>query len=48
LWSPVHTSRARFAQHGVLRLELGEDAYAWQFIDTGGRVLDAGQAKCRD
>lgn len=48
LWSPVHTSRVRFARHGVLRLELGEDAYAWQFIDTRGRVLDAGQARCRD
>jgi 3',5'-cyclic AMP phosphodiesterase CpdA len=48
LWSPVHASRARFARHGVLRLELGEATYAWQFIDTGGRVLDAGQAKCRE
>lgn len=48
LWSPVHTSRERFAKHGVLRLELGEEAYAWQFIDTRGRVLDVGHAKCRD
>ena len=48
LWSPAHTSRVRFARHGVLRLELSEDAYAWQFIDTRGRVLDAGQARCRD
>ena len=48
LWSPVQSSRVRFARHGVLRLELGEDSYAWQFIDTRGRVLDSGRARCRD
>jgi hypothetical protein len=46
-WSPLHQSRVRHARHGVLKLTLDAGSYAWQFIDTRGRVLDAGEAACR-
>jgi hypothetical protein len=47
IWSPVHQSRVRHARHGVLKLTLDAGSYSWQFIDTRGRVLDAGEAACR-
>lgn len=31
---------------GVLELTLDENAYAWQFVDDAGEVLDSGQASC--
>jgi hypothetical protein len=35
------------ASHGVLRLTLGTDGYAWQFVPVGGGApLDAGSAHC--
>lgn len=46
-WKPFHSSRERLARHGVLRLELDDGSYAWQFIDTGGLVRDSGEASCR-
>jgi hypothetical protein len=46
-WKPLHASRKRLATHGVLKLTLDDDAYAWQFIDTNGRVRDFGEASCR-
>jgi Calcineurin-like phosphoesterase len=46
-WNPFHSSRKRLARHGVLKLELDDDSYSWQFIDTSGRVRDSGQAHCR-
>lgn len=46
-WKPYHISRERLARHGVLKLELDDGAYAWQFIDTAGRVRDSGEARCR-
>jgi acid phosphatase type 7 len=47
IWNPVHLSRVRHARHGVLKLTLDAGSYSWQFIDTRGRVLDAGEAACR-
>ena len=47
IWNPVHQSRVRYARHGVLKLTLDAGSYSWQFIDTRGRVLDAGEAACR-
>ena len=47
IWKPVHQSRVRYARHGVLKLTLDTGSYSWQFIDTRGRVLDAGEAACR-
>jgi 3',5'-cyclic AMP phosphodiesterase CpdA len=47
IWNPVHRSRVRLARHGVLKLTLDDEAYSWQFIDTAGRVKDAGEARCR-
>jgi calcineurin-like phosphoesterase family protein len=41
--TPRETSRKRVQQrYGVLRLALGPDSYAWQFVATGGQVLDQG------
>jgi acid phosphatase type 7 len=47
IWSPAHHGSVRLAKHGVLRLTLGDGGYSWQFIDTIGRVRDAGEARCR-
>ena len=47
IWNPVHQSRVRYARHGVLKLTLDAGSYSWQFIDIRGRVLDAGEAACR-
>jgi 3',5'-cyclic AMP phosphodiesterase CpdA len=47
IWNPFHLSRVRIARHGVLKLTLEDDSYSWQFIDVGGRVRDAGEARCR-
>jgi len=47
VWNPFHTSKVRLARHGVLRLTLDDGTYSWQFIDTSGRALDAGEASCR-
>jgi len=46
-WKPYHSSRKRLASHGVLKLELDDGSYGWQFIDTSGRVRDSGEARCR-
>jgi Glycosyl hydrolase family 99/Calcineurin-like phosphoesterase/Iron/zinc purple acid phosphatase-like protein C len=42
------TSAVRIAQrHGVLRLQLTEQGYEWQFIAaSNGEVLDSGNAEC--
>jgi len=31
---------------GVLRLDLGDGSYRWQFVAVGGEVLDEGRADC--
>jgi hypothetical protein len=31
----------------VLRLTLDDGAYAWQFIEVGGKVADSGRARCQ-
>jgi acid phosphatase type 7 len=36
----LHASDATY--FGVLRLSLGEDSYSWEFVSTGGAVLDRG------
>lgn len=46
-WRPPYASRARIKRHGVLHLTLDSDAYAWEFIDVGGKVSDPGRAACR-
>lgn len=45
--SPHPASRKRISTHGVLKLELWPDRYAWQFIGLAGRVLDSGHDACR-
>lgn len=35
-----------YGQFGVLKLTLGLDTYAWQFINVDGAVLDAGSDVC--
>jgi acid phosphatase type 7 len=47
IWRLTHDSRVRLARHGVLELTLDDGRYSWRFIDTGGRVLDSGEASCR-
>lgn len=32
--------------HGILKLELNRNSYSWQFISTGGAVLDSGTGEC--
>lgn len=34
------------SSYGVLRMELREKSYAWEFISDGGNVLDSGSAEC--
>lgn len=34
-------------EHGVLRLALRPDSYAWEFIPVGGYVVDRGESACR-
>lgn len=46
-WRPPYASRARVLQYGVLELTLAPGHYAWRFLDTDGRVRDAGTATCR-
>jgi acid phosphatase type 7 len=46
-WKPPYRSSSRVLEHGVLRLSLGQGAYAWRFVDVDGRVRDAGEARCR-
>lgn len=42
------TSEVRIAgQYGVLRLDLGDGRYRWEFIGAGGGVLDSGEEACR-
>ncbi len=35
-------------RHGVLRLDLGERGYGWEFVDAGGSVRDSGSARCHE
>jgi hypothetical protein len=46
--NPEATSAARIAErNGVLRLQLTEQAYAWEFMDApNGEVLDSGSGQC--
>ena len=46
-WRPPYESRARVLRFGVLELTLKAESYAWRFLDTDGRVRDAGTATCR-
>jgi len=48
LGSTIHpaSEHVRDGTHGVLKLELGEGRYAWEFIDARGRVLDRGEDAC--
>jgi 3',5'-cyclic AMP phosphodiesterase CpdA len=43
-----HPASEAFIQdrHGVLKLTLGRGGYQWEFVATGGRVLDRGEAAC--
>jgi hypothetical protein len=40
-------SRVRIPAHGVLKLTLRADSYAWEFIEAGGGVADRGESACR-
>ncbi len=33
-------------RYGLLKLTLGQGRYQWEFLDTAGRTLDAGEATC--
>jgi hypothetical protein len=46
-WRPPYESRARVLRYGVLELTLEPGRYGWRFLDTDGRVRDAGSASCR-
>ncbi|MBI1723867.1 MAG: alkaline phosphatase, partial [Gemmatimonadetes bacterium] len=44
---PAAHSLVRIAgRFGVLKLELGNNEYQWEFIATDGRVYDTGRAAC--
>jgi hypothetical protein len=45
---PQHPASEAFIQghHGVLRLTLAPRGYRWEFVASGGRVLDQGDALC--
>ena len=40
-------SEVRISTHGVLKLTLNPDNYAWEFIAVGGSVRDSGVGSCR-
>jgi hypothetical protein len=44
--TPQPGSERRLKTHGVLKLTLWPTRYKWQFIDTGGLVLDQGSDTC--
>jgi hypothetical protein len=45
--SPPHpASQVRISTHGVLKLTLWPDRYAWEFVSLTGRILDSGQEAC--
>jgi hypothetical protein len=45
--SPPHpASQVRISTHGVLKLTLWPDRYAWQFIGVTGQILDSGEEAC--
>lgn len=39
-------SEMRIVEHGILRLVLGADGYAWSFVTIGGEERDAGEDRC--
>ncbi len=40
-------SEARLSEEfGVLKLELGQNSYVWEFISEGGQTLDGGTGQC--
>ena len=46
-WNPQRNSLARHSgSFGVLKLELKQKTYAWEFIAQGGQVLDRGAGQC--
>jgi acid phosphatase type 7 len=45
--SPPHpASQVRIDSHGVLKLTLWPDRYAWEFVSLTGQILDSGQEAC--
>jgi hypothetical protein len=44
--TPVANSEVRLSTFGVLKLTLGDDAYAWRFVSEAGTVLDRGRGTC--
>jgi hypothetical protein len=46
---PAHSQVRQNSAHGVLRLELGSDRYAWRFLPVRGRDFDdRGETLCHD
>jgi len=46
-WRKQRNSMVRNSKaFGVLKLELGQKGYAWEFISDGGQVLDSGTGQC--
>lgn len=44
--TPKPNSVVRISAFGVLRLTLGDNAYAWQLIGESGAIMDSGTANC--
>jgi len=43
---PAHSRKRQNRVHGVLRLELRADGYAWEFLAVSGRFEDRGDGIC--
>ena len=44
--TPVANSSVRLSVFGILKMELGNGTYTWQFVDENGTVRDSGNGTC--
>ena len=44
--TPVANSAVRLSAFGILKMELGDGTYTWQFVDENGTVRDSGNGTC--
>jgi hypothetical protein len=42
----VANSAVRISVFGILKMELGDGTYTWQFVDQSGTVRDSGNGTC--
>jgi acid phosphatase type 7 len=46
-WPTRENSQVRLSESfGVLKLELGQNSYVWEFISEDGQILDSGSGQC--